>query len=97
VRQFPPDIHFTHVELTLRPEDLLKLLKNQMRRALEDGGELRREEIYELEERRKKEWNAKELVLENMLDGEADRTLRRAAPGTDRRLCRWCGAFPRPA
>lgn len=81
-RVFPPDIHFSKDELALRPEDLYKLLKSQLRWAIEDGEELKRE-VYELEEKKKQEWASKELVLENMLEGEAEGVLRRAVRGTE--------------
>jgi hypothetical protein len=68
-RQFPPDVHFTNWELSLAPTDLLKALKLHLATATSQNTDLR-SELDVLEERRKTEWKAKELVLENVLECE---------------------------
>jgi hypothetical protein len=71
VRQFPPDIQFTDKELALDPAELYKLLHQQLRWASEDGEALRNE-VLGLEEKRRREWISKELVLENLMEAEAE-------------------------
>jgi hypothetical protein len=75
---FPPDINFTDEELSLPPPQLLRVLKSQLQWALQDGEELRKE-VDELDARRKKEWTAKELVLENSMEAELATTERKQA------------------
>jgi hypothetical protein len=67
--QFPPDIHFTPEELNLPPSDLIRLLRRQIQWSLADGEDLRKE-VEKLELQRKKEWEAKELLLENYIEAE---------------------------
>jgi hypothetical protein len=66
-RQFPPDIHFEAWELDLPPRTLLKTLKRQLQYVTDDNSTLQRE-LTALELRRKQEWTAKELVLENAME-----------------------------
>jgi hypothetical protein len=68
-RQFPPDIHFSDWELALSPPDLLKALKVHLSEATAESASLRHS-LDLLEERRKNEWMAKELVIENVLESE---------------------------
>lgn len=67
--EYPPDMKFTNDELSMRPEQLFKLIRRQLHWAEEDGMRLQRE-IKTLEEKRKKEWQAKELVLANVMEAE---------------------------
>ncbi|KIW06686.1 uncharacterized protein PV09_02391 [Verruconis gallopava] len=69
-RQFPAAIDFTEEELALPPGELYKVLMAQIKWASEEGEKLRRE-VGELDQRRKREWNAKELALENVMEAEA--------------------------
>jgi len=73
---FPPDINFTDEELSLPPAQLLRVLKSQLQWAIQDGDELRKE-VNELDARRKREWTAKELVLENNMEAELSRDERK--------------------
>jgi hypothetical protein len=79
IKQFPPDIHFTDEELSLRPDTLFKVLKSQLQWAAQDGEELRRA-VEELDTRRRKEWTAKELVLENVMESELAIVERKGPP-----------------
>jgi hypothetical protein len=79
-RQFPPDIHLTDTELSLAADDLYALLKHQLKWATAAGEELRKE-VAELEEKRRREWNAKELALENLMEAEAEGAVRRGPVG----------------
>jgi hypothetical protein len=84
-RQFPPDIHFSPWELSLSPPDLLKALKTHLTEATSENGTLRHE-LEILEERRKSEWTAKELVLENVLESEHKILQARGGDDVDNRL-----------
>lgn len=67
--EYPPDIHFVEDELSMRPDELYKLLRRQVHWAQEEGLELRRE-AEALEKKRKEMWQAKELVLANLMEAE---------------------------
>lgn len=67
--EYPPDIHFIEDELSMRPDELYKLLRRQVHWAQEEGSELRRE-AEALEKKRKEMWQAKELVLANLMEAE---------------------------
>ena len=67
--EYPPDIHFTHEELALPPDQLFRLLRRQLHWTEEESQELK-EEVEALEIKRKEEWQAKELVLINVEEGE---------------------------
>lgn len=69
IKQFPPDIQWTEEEEQMHPKDLLQLLQRQLTWAGEDAEELKKE-IQELEVKRKEEWIAKELLLENAMEAE---------------------------
>jgi hypothetical protein len=75
---FPDDVKFTDEELALPPAQLIRLLKSQLQWAMQDGEELRKE-VDELDARRKREWTAKELVLENTLEADLATYERRMA------------------
>lgn len=66
---FPEDVKFTDEELSLPPAQLLRLLKSQLQWAQQDGEELRKE-VEELDARKRREWTAKELVFENVLEAD---------------------------
>lgn len=74
--QFPPDIDFTPDELQLPAPDLFKLLRRQLQWATHDGEELRAE-AERLEKQRKEEWEAKELLVENLMEAQATQFERR--------------------
>lgn len=67
--EYPPDIHFVENELSMRPNELHGLLRRQVQWAQEEGSELR-QEVEALEKKRKEMWQAKELVLENLMEAE---------------------------
>lgn len=67
--EYPLDVHFTEEELSMPPDHLFKLLRRQVHWAEEDGSELRLE-IEALQGKRKEEWQAKELVLANLMEAE---------------------------
>ena len=77
VKQFPPDVHFTPEELAVPPRQLLDFLRRQLAERIEDGDDLRKG-LEELDTRRKQEWLAKELVLENVMEGELATVERKA-------------------
>lgn len=67
--EYPPDVKFTDEELSMRPDHLFKLLRRKIHWAEADGSELR-DELEALEAKRKEEWQAKELVLANVMEAE---------------------------
>lgn len=67
--QFPPDISFTENELLLPAPDLFRLLRRQLHWATQEGEALRAE-AEALEKKRKNEWAAKELLVENVMEAE---------------------------
>lgn len=73
--QFPPDMNFTEAELSLPAPELFRLLRRQLHWATQEG-ELLKEEAERLEKKRKDEWVAKELLLENLMEAEWARTRR---------------------
>jgi hypothetical protein len=74
--QFPPDINFTDQELALPAPDLFRLLRRQLLWATQEGEQLRAEADV-LEKKRKREWEAKELIFENMMEAEFAKSRRR--------------------
>ncbi|KAF2866804.1 hypothetical protein BDV95DRAFT_504390 [Massariosphaeria phaeospora] len=74
--QFPPDMNFTPHELSLPAPELFQLLRRQLLWATQDGEQLRAEAEV-LEQNRKDEWVAKELLFENLMEAELASTLRR--------------------
>jgi len=66
---FPADCAFTAQEIDMPPDQLYRLLRRQMHWVEQEGKELEKE-CDALEEERKKEWQAKELVLANVIEGE---------------------------
>lgn len=68
-RQFPPDIQFTEWEPSLSPQDLLSALKLHLVEANTEAASLH-QSVDLLEAKRKEEWLAKELVMENVLESE---------------------------
>ena len=67
--EYPPDVQFTEEELTMPPNQLFRLLRRQIHWAEEEGTELK-EEILQLEHKRRTEWMQKELVLANVMEAE---------------------------
>jgi len=76
--QFPPDIDLAPDELTLPAPDLFRLLRRQLHWATQEGERLRAEAEV-LEKQRKEEWEAKELLLENLMEAQVASELRRRA------------------
>ncbi|KAF2804766.1 uncharacterized protein BDZ99DRAFT_396944 [Mytilinidion resinicola] len=73
---FPPDIQFTPSELALPAPELFRLLRRQLVWAQQEAEELKAEAEI-LERKRKDEWIAKELLLENAMEAEVARGLRK--------------------
>lgn len=71
-RKFPLDVHFTQAELDIPAPDLVKLLHRQIQWAMQEGEEVKAE-VEALEKKRKDEWLAKELILENVMEAELGR------------------------
>ena len=67
--EYPPDVQFTEEELAMPPDELFKLLRRQVYWSEEEHQELR-DEVEALEAKRKEEWQAKELVLANVMEAE---------------------------
>ena len=67
--EYPPDINLVEDELSMRPDELRKLLRRQVHWAQEEGVELRKE-VEALEKRHKEAWQAKELVMANLMEAE---------------------------
>jgi hypothetical protein len=74
--QFPEDLTFTDRELTLPAPDLYSLLRRQLHWATQEGEKLRAE-VDVLEKKRKHEWLAKELIVENVMEAELSHTKRK--------------------
>ncbi|KAG9580051.1 hypothetical protein KCU77_g6960, partial [Aureobasidium melanogenum] len=66
---YPPDIHFSQFESEIPANQLMRLLRRQLHWAQTESEELKRE-VEGLEELRRKEWAAKEALLEGVLQGE---------------------------
>ena len=67
--EYPPDTRFTEEELVMPPNELFRLLRRQVYWSEEEHQELR-DEVEALETKRKEEWQAKELVLANVMEVE---------------------------
>ena len=67
--EYPPDIQFTDEELAMPPYELFRLLRRQVHWSEKETLELK-EETEALENKRKEEWQAKELVLANLMEAE---------------------------
>jgi hypothetical protein len=67
--QFPPDITFTDRELSLPAPELFQLLRRQLQWAQQESEQLRAEADV-LEKQRKDEWEAKELIMENVMEAQ---------------------------
>lgn len=66
---YPPDLGFTKEELAMRPDQLFRLVRRQLHWTEEENKALC-EEVKMLIIKRKKEWQAKELILANMMEAE---------------------------
>jgi hypothetical protein len=76
--QFPPDIIFTDRELSLPAPDLFQLLRRQLQWAQQESEQLRAEAEV-LEKQRKEEWEAKELLVENLMEAQTANDRRQRA------------------
>lgn len=72
---FPSDIQFTPYELALPAPQLFRLLRRQLVWAQQEAEELKAE-AEALEKKRKDEWIAKELLVENAMEAELAHGLR---------------------
>ncbi len=66
---YPSDLQLTSEEKTMHPQNLLRLLNAQMQ-CVEDERAQLAEEVAALEKRKFREWQEKELVLENVMEAE---------------------------
>lgn len=66
---YPADLHLTSEEATLAPDKLFRLLRRQLHWMEEERKDLE-SEIKVLEQKRKREWTEKELLLENVMEAE---------------------------
>lgn len=66
---YPPDIHFSSWESSIRADELMRYLRHQIRWAEEENKSLE-EETAELEKIRREEWTLKELLLEGFIESE---------------------------
>jgi hypothetical protein len=76
--QFPPDIELTDRELSLPAPELFQLLRRQLQWAQEESEQLRAEAEV-LEKQRKEEWEAKELLVENLMEAQVATAQRQRA------------------
>jgi hypothetical protein len=76
--QFPPDISFTDRELSLPAPELFQLLRRQLQWAQQESEQLRAEADV-LEKQRKDEWEAKELLMENVMEAQTANDRRQRA------------------
>jgi hypothetical protein len=80
--QFPPDITFTDRELSLPAPELFQLLRRQLQWAQQESEQLRTE-ADALEKQRKQEWEAKELLVENVMEAQTANDRRQRADRGD--------------
>ncbi|KAK4540547.1 hypothetical protein LTR36_009077 [Oleoguttula mirabilis] len=66
---YPPDIQFTAWESAIAADQLMRLLRRQLRWAEREQDELRAE-CASLEQKRKEEWTLKEILLEGVMEAE---------------------------
>ena len=64
---YPIDIHFSSWESSIRANALMSLLRRQIHWAEQEGEKVKRE-CAELENRRRQEWERKEVLLERVLE-----------------------------
>ena len=69
---YPPDINFSAWESAIAADQLMRLLRRQVHWAQQEGQQLKHE-IAVLEERRKEEWQLKEILLDGVLEEELSR------------------------
>lgn len=67
--EYPADVQFSQEEMDMPPDQLFRLLRRQIHWAQEDSVELK-EEVRQLEAKRRREWMEKELVLANVMEAE---------------------------
>ena len=75
---YPPDLQYTEEEQTMASDYLFKLCRRQRHWSEQEGERLKQENV-DLEARYKEEWQRKELVLLNVMEGERAK----AAEGLD--------------
>ncbi|KAK5120569.1 hypothetical protein LTR85_006225 [Meristemomyces frigidus] len=66
---YPPDIQFTAWESAIAADQLMRLLRRQLRWAEQEQAELRAE-CEDLEQKRREEWTLKEILLEGVMEAE---------------------------
>lgn len=66
---YPPDIQFTQWESAIAADQLMRLLRRQVRWAELEQAELKKEN-EELEQRRREEWGLKEILIEGVMEAE---------------------------
>jgi hypothetical protein len=76
--QFPPDLDFTERELSLPAPELFQLLRRQLQWTQQESDQLRTE-AEALEAARKQEWEAKEILVENLMEAEVATERRKRA------------------
>ena len=69
VFEYPSDLNLSEEEKAMRPSQLFRLLRRQVHWSEEENQELKLE-VEALEAKRKEEWQEKELVLTNVVEGE---------------------------
>ncbi|KAF2019060.1 hypothetical protein BU24DRAFT_447645 [Aaosphaeria arxii CBS 175.79] len=74
--QFPEDMNFSDRELALPAPELFHLLNRQLRWATHESEQLRAD-VELLEKKRKNEWVAKELLMENYMEASLSHARRR--------------------
>lgn len=67
--EYPDDVRFTEEELAMPPDQLFRLLRRQVHWSQDDEKDLL-EEVKVIEQQRREEWTAKELVLANLIEAE---------------------------
>lgn len=76
---YPPDVHFSTWESAIRADELMQVLRHQVRWA-EDEGKALEQDIAELEKIRREEWTSKEYLVEGLTKLEEDRETRLVKP-----------------
>ena len=66
---YPSDLHLTAKENAMPPGELFRLLRRQLHWAEDERQELQAE-VEALENKKKREWQKKELLLENVMEAE---------------------------
>lgn len=72
---YPPDVRFSTWESTIRADELMHVLRHQLKWA-EDEGKTLEQENAKLERIRREEWSLKELLLDRLTTSEQARAKR---------------------